>query len=121
MLRTTRALLPAMLAMSFSAAAASAAPPDTEAVEFYNTFINHYFVTATASEAQIIDSGGAGPGWLRTGRSYPAWLDKASAPTTAQPVCRFYSTGANSHFYTASADECAQLKQLEAAERALGG
>ncbi|MGE5096779.1 MAG: hypothetical protein ACM3SO_16705 [Betaproteobacteria bacterium] len=119
MLRIPRALaVPAMLAVSLSA---SAAAPDTEAVEFYNTFINHYFVTATASEAQAIDSGSAGPGWQRTGRSYPAWIDKSAAPATAQPVCRFYSSGANSHFYTASASECAGLRQLEATERAQGG
>lgn len=118
MLRIRGALLPAMLAASFSA---SAAAPDTEAVEFYNAFINHYFVTATATEAQALESGAAGPGWLRTGRSYPAWLDKSSAPADAQPVCRFYSTGANSHFYTASANECAGLRQLEATERAAGG
>lgn len=116
MLRTPRALVvPAMLAVSFSA---SAAAPDTEAVEFYNSFLNHYFVTATASEAQAVDAGAAGPGWLRTGRSYPAWLDKSAAPANAQPVCRFYSSGANSHFYTASAGECAGLRQLEATERA---
>jgi hypothetical protein len=114
--RIIRTLAPAVLASA--CLAAHAAAPDTEAVEFYNSVINHYFVTATASEVQIVESGGAGPGWLRTGRSFPAWLDKASAPADAQPVCRFYSSGANSHFYTAGADECAALKQMEAQERA---
>lgn len=118
MTRMTRALAPALLAASF---AATAATPDTEAVEFYNAVLNHYFVTATASEVQSLESGAAGPGWLRTGRSFAAWLGKSTAPADAQPVCRFYSVGANSHFYTASAGECATLKQLEAQERASGG
>jgi hypothetical protein len=89
---------------------AMASAPDTEAVEFYNALNKHYFITATASEARIIDSGGAGEGWMRTGRSFQAWLKKADAPATAQPVCRFYSSGANSHFYTASGAECEGLK-----------
>jgi hypothetical protein len=89
---------------------AMASAPDTEAVEFYNALNKHYFITATASEARIIDSGGAGEGWMRTGRSFQAWLKKADAPATAQPVCRFYSSGANSHFYTAGSAECEGLK-----------
>ena len=91
--------------------AAYAAKPDTEAVEFYNTVTNHYFITATASEAGAIDDGAAGPGWLRTGRSFQAWLRRADAPAEAVPVCRFYSRGANSHFYTASGGECEGLKR----------
>jgi hypothetical protein len=118
MKKTTRTLAPTLL---IACLGANAAAPDTEAVEFYNSVINHYVVTATASEAQSIESGAAGPGWLRTGRSFTAWLDRSSAPADAQPVCRFYSSGANSHFYTAGADECALLKQLEAQERSRGG
>ena len=97
--------------------AARAAAPDTEAVEFYNTTTGHYFLTANASEALGIDDGAAGPGWERTGRSFQVWSMKSAAPADAQPVCRFYSSGANSHFYTASAGECQQLKMLEATER----
>lgn len=112
-----RALIPALL----SALASNAyAGPDTEAVEFYNTRLNHFFVTANAAEARGIDAGTAGPGWVRTGRSFPAWTRKSAAPATAQPVCRFYSTGANSHFYTASAGECSALQSLQASERAAG-
>jgi hypothetical protein len=101
-----------LLALAVSASpAVLAAGPDTEAVEFYNTFTNHYFVTATASEAGAIERGAAGPGWLRTGRSFQAWLTRANAPADAMPVCRFYSPVANSHFYTAGSDECASLKR----------
>ena len=103
-----------LAALSFSALAAE---PETEAVEFYNRTLGHYFITATASEAKLVDDGAAGPDWVRTGRSFPAWLDPANAPSNAAGVCRFYSAGANSHFYTADSGECEGLKQLEAAER----
>jgi uncharacterized protein YkwD len=96
---------------------AHAAPPETEAVEFYNATNKHYFVTASAVEALGIDNGAAGAGWMRTGRSFQVWTSKSTAPANAQPVCRFYSPGANSHFYTPDAMECAWLKQLEARER----
>ena len=97
--------------------AAHSAEPETEAVEYYNRSLNHYFITATAAEARMIDDGRAGDGWVRTGRSFQAWLDSSNAPAEASGVCRFYSRGANSHFYTASAAECDYLKSLEADER----
>lgn len=98
------------LATSALSASAWAAPPDTEAVEFYNVNLNHYFITASAPEAAIIEAGGAGPGWVRTGRSFQAWQKQGDAPADAQPVCRFYSSIANSHFYTANAGECSWLQ-----------
>jgi hypothetical protein len=116
-----RAPLLLCCALSAIPALSVAAAPDTEAVEFYNALTNHYFVTATASEARLIDVGATGPGWMRTGRSFQAWLAKSDAPADAQPVCRFYSSGANSHFYTASPGECQSLKDAEAAERGHGG
>lgn len=116
-LRTT------LLATALVAAglAAHAAAPDTEAVEFYNTSTGHYFVTSTASEALGIDAGAAGPGWVRTGRSFQVFSTATAAPSDAHPVCRFYSTLANSHFYTASASECASLQAMEAQDRAANG
>lgn len=109
-----------VLLFAMMAGSAPAAPPNTEAVEFYNTTLDHYFVTADAGEALGIDAGAAGPGWVRTGRSFQAWGDAGSGPPDAQPVCRFYSSGANSHFYTASAGECAALRAQEALERNAG-
>ena len=106
----------ALLAAAALPIAAYAAAPDTEAVEYYNLGTKHYFVTGSASEAKLVDDGAAGPGWVRTGRSFQAWQAKAASPATARPVCRFYSTGANSHFYTADAAECAYLKSLEEKE-----
>ena len=73
--------------------------------EFYNTTLNHYFITADAGEANGIDSGAAGPGWSRTDHTFKAYpLNGGSG----SPVCRFYGPPpVNSHFYTADSGECA--------------
>ena len=84
-------------------------PAPTTVVEFNNTILDHYFITADPNEAAAIDNGSAGPGWSRTGNTFQ------SGGSTA--VCRFYgsqSPGPNSHFYTADQGECAFLKQLQA-------
>jgi uncharacterized protein YkwD len=102
-----------------SSLANAATPPDSQAVEFYNQLSNHYFMTADTGEALGIDHGAAGVGWTRTGRSFQVWGSQATAPADARPICRFYSPGANSHFYTQDAAECGWLKSLEASERTL--
>jgi hypothetical protein len=75
-------------------------------VEFYNGGLNHFFLTADPVEAASIDAGGSGPGWTRTGNTF-----KSGGPNA---VCRFYGVqaagGPNGHFYTADADECAQVR-----------
>lgn len=79
-------------------------------VEFYNTNLDNYFITADAGEAAAIDNGSAGPGWSRTGNTFISGGNSS--------VCRFYgsqSPGLNSHFYTVDPGECASLKQLQAA------
>ncbi|MBP8295762.1 MAG: hypothetical protein KAX84_06610 [Burkholderiales bacterium] len=76
--------------------------------EFYNTNLKHYFRTSSAAEGVGIDNGAAGPGWVRTGDNFTAYTPGIAAP--GSDVCRFYTFGANSHFYTAFADECAGLK-----------
>lgn len=84
-------------------------PASFQVVEFYNTNLDTYFITADSSEAAAIDGGSAGPGWRRTGNSFKSG--------GSAPVCRFYGSqypGPNSHFYTADAGECAYLKQLQA-------
>ncbi len=94
------------------AAGPAAAEPTATVVEFFNAKLGHYFVTATAAEAAIVDSGGAGPGWTRTGGMWGAYAGASDAPGIV-PVCRFYGTpgsGPNSHFYTADAAECEYVK-----------
>ena len=77
-------------------------------VEFYNTNLDNYFITANSSEAAAIDGGSAGPGWIRTGNTF-----KSGGSTS---VCRFYgsqSPGPNSHFYTVDSGECQGLKDQQ--------
>jgi hypothetical protein len=79
---------------------------DADVVEFFYSPANHYFLTASATEAALLDAGGI---WVRTGFQFRAWsVGNAAAGTL--PVCRFTGTpdvGPNSHFFTANAAECA--------------
>ncbi len=86
--------------------------------EYYNENTGHYFISGGPGEMAGLDAPGSG--WRRTGEGFHAWLSPADAPQGAVPVCRFYSSGVNSHFYTADSGECANLKAIEARERAGG-
>jgi uncharacterized protein (DUF1800 family) len=101
------------IAVMACAAAAPAAQPTALAVEYFNTTLGHYFMTADPAEMQSVESGGAGPGWVRTGGQFGVFSAATDAAGLAA-VCRFYGTpgvGPNSHFYTADAAECAQVKR----------
>ena len=75
---------------------ASATPGDTAVIEFYNSGLKHYFITASAEEAAGIDAGTAGPGWSRTGETWPAWLGwPASRRHRSLPVLRQHRTESN--------------------------
>ncbi len=90
-------------------APAIADEPTATVIEYYNAALNHYFMTAYPDEAAMLDAGLVVPGWTRTGVEFNAWANADDAPGI-EPVCRFFGTpgvGPNSHFYTASASECA--------------
>jgi uncharacterized protein DUF5648 len=75
-------------------------------VEYHNRILDHYFLTYDGEEARGIDAGVAGPGWARTGGFFK--------PGGTTPVCRFFGTpgvGPNSHFFTASAEECEAVRK----------
>jgi len=74
------------------------------AVEYYNHRLDHYFVSATPAEIDALDLG-MPSGWERTGLRFLAYVKHA--PGT-NPVCRFYRPPSfgDSHFYSASPDEC---------------
>ncbi len=82
--------------------------------EFYNTELGHYFMTPSEEEANGIDQGSAGPGWVRTGETFQAWSLLGSS--SAANLCRLYGSvtpGPNSHFFTLSTQECSSLLALE--------
>ena len=89
-----------------------------QVVEYYADATGHYFVTAGPGEIAALDSTFD---WRRTGQTFNAWLDPANAPAGAVAVCRFYSSGPNSHFYTADGAECDNLKKIEVQQRAQTG
>jgi hypothetical protein len=95
-----------------------AAEPDTNVIEYYHPILKHYFITASATDARLMDTGYAGVDWVRTGRSFGAWSSRSTADADATMVHRFYSAGAVSHFFTGKDDEIQLLKSLEAKERA---
>ena len=83
----------------------NAAPPVT-VVEYYRANVDHYFITASADEIAALDTG-LFPGWQRTGLTFKA---HAVSQPGFSPICRFYlPPPADSHFYSASPQECAAV------------
>ena len=82
-------------------------------VEFYDTLLDHYFVTTDAGEIANLSLFGA-PRWQRTGHVFYAWANPASAPPSVIPrnVCRFYAgpqLQIDSYYFTADATECSTV------------
>ncbi len=87
---------------------AGPAPTNVNIVEFYNASLDHYFITANPQEISDLDTG-IHVGWARTGQSFKAYGIGSTGRTGRRPVCRAYgqpSAGLDSHFYSASPDEC---------------
>jgi len=74
-------------------------------IEYYNASQDHWFITSLPTEIAALDSGKT-PGWTRSGWKFEAY-PHIHAGTS--PVCRFYIPleDGGSHFYSASAAECA--------------
>jgi len=85
--------------------------PRASAVEFYHTRLDHYFVSADQGEIARLDAGELA-GWTRTGERFNVFVHAPGMAARGSPVCRFYGrpeAGLDSHFYTASHDECAAV------------
>jgi hypothetical protein len=89
----------------------------TPVVEYYSPSLEHYFMAMGSDEIALLDRGAQGD-WKRTGQSFKAWMRQQDAASGAQPVCRFYARGPNSHFFTGNRDECDYLKAAEQQGRA---
>ena len=91
---------------------ATPAPGVVTVVEYFHAGLNHYFATANPVEIADLDNG-VHPGWARTGQTFKALDSAVATPSGASPVCRFYGdpkAGLDSHFYSASPQECADVK-----------
>jgi Repeat of unknown function (DUF5648) len=86
---------------------ALAQTPTVKVVEYYSATMDHYFLTTHLDEQDLLDRG-AIKGWQRTGYSFLGYL---TAYVGLSGVCRFYYTNyvVDSHFYTASSEECDKL------------
>ena len=107
-------------------AGAAAQQRNLMAVEYYHAGRDHYFLTSLASDIYALESG-LHPGWIRTGQAFPVspqpygevlvpplgeWDYGSVVYVPFQPVCRFYLPPqfGDSHFFTASAAECAEVQ-----------
>lgn len=77
--------------------------------EYLNENTGHYLLLSDPNEIAGVDAGAAGAGWRRTGYIFDAYHDHIALHGGEADVCRFYSPGPNSHFYTANATECNTL------------
>ena len=100
-------LLDAGLAVSTTLPSTAIIPPNSvPIIEYYRADIDHYFITADVNEVAYIDTF-LRETFQRTGNVFFGYLDAFLAPPGVRPVCRFFAGGfINSHFFTASAEEC---------------
>lgn len=104
-LRVSTVALSLVLMMPATATAQTAT-----AVEYYYAAWDYYFVTAFADEIAVLDGGGFGANWKRTGETF---IVATQAGAGNGETCRFFSTSfapKSSHFYTPFAAECASVK-----------
>src|SRR5262249_15632206 len=83
-------------------------PTRTTIVEYYNAALDHYFITGFPAEIADLDNG-VHRGSARTGQTFSSYAVGSAGRTGRRPVCRAYglpSAGIDSHFYSASPDEC---------------
>lgn len=80
------------------------------AIEFHHAARDHYFLTADPREIRDLDAR-FHPGWQRTGLTFSVRGASAGETAGLQPVCRYYIPPAlgDSHFFSASAAECAAI------------
>ncbi len=103
-------MLDAGLALQSTVSSADSAPAGTVAViEYYRADLDHYFMSADASEIYYFDTALAST-YRRTGEVFYAWTDPALAPPGAQlqSVCRFSNPSPliDSFIFTAVDSEC---------------
>lgn len=96
----------------FSNRAAADTLPLVPVVEYIHYGLSHFFMTANPDEMRALDAR-ATSGWFRTGEAFLAFAPGAAGTVAgAVPVCRFYGrpeAGLDSHFFSASASECADV------------
>lgn len=100
-------------ATNFAGTAAAAPVTAVTIVEYFNSSLDHFFISALQPDIDALDSGRIA-GWARTGQSFKVFPSQASGGPGVNPVCRFYipPEHGNSHFFSASAAECDAINAL---------
>ena len=94
-------------AINYNGANVSVQAAPVTNVEFQNPALNHYFISSLAPDIDALDTGRIA-GWVRTGQSFQVYPSQAVGGPDASPVCRILiPPPANSHFFSASPQECA--------------
>lgn len=80
-------------------------PASIPVIEFYNSSLDHYFITWVPDEIAKLDQGTVIKGWVRTGQSLRTFNTPQSGTS---PVCRFYIPPelGDSHFFGRGTAEC---------------
>src|SRR4051812_35328237 len=78
-------------------------PPADIVYEYFNSRTGHYFYTWSPSDAQALESGAFGAGWMRTGQGFGAYgtrehgrvslypVDACAGQESCLPIWRFYA------------------------------
>jgi hypothetical protein len=76
-----------------------------EVIEFYNSALDHYFITWVPDEIAKLDAGTTIKGWQRTGLGFNTYAIPKSGTS---PVCRYYIPPGlgDSHFFGRGTAEC---------------
>jgi len=85
-------------------------PSEAIVVEYDNTTLGHFFITAEPAEAAMLDAGVIVPGWQRTHYEFKV---RPAGSALGLSACRFFGTpplGPNSHFVTIDHVECNKVK-----------
>ena len=84
---------------------AASNPNAVSVIEFYNSSLDHYFITWVPDEIAKLDQGTVIKGWVRTGQSLRTFNTPQSGTS---PVCRFYIPPelGDSHFFGRGTAEC---------------
>ncbi|HEY1328875.1 MAG TPA: hypothetical protein VGI14_18190 [Casimicrobiaceae bacterium] len=93
--------------VNFAGVGTSLAPAAVTLVEFYDAALDHYFVSALEPDIDALDSGRIA-GWARTGLSFKVFPSAVAGGAGVNAVCRFLipPEHGDSHFFSASIDEC---------------
>lgn len=83
--------------------------------EWYHAGQDRYFLASSEEDGQTLASGGAGPGWERTGEMFDTHAEKYFAVIMDEvKVARFHRVpgeGPSNHVFTADANECGDLRR----------